>query len=336
MVKGKTKLEFGMNIHNSAYQSYPAFDLEKNIESCKELGLDTVRFNRSCSVGDVNAIKEVEKVSALCHSKGMKLMLVDDGRAFASIESLDEIEMKMAEHYKYVSATLRDKVDYYQIYNELDVHCMGGNIANIFLTPKDGKEKGEYDCVLWERSVAAVKGAIKGMKDGYPEGKICINFAWWHTALIYELYNQGLRWDITGIDWYSDCEEVSSIELLMNDVLEHIPNCDIMICETNFWMNLHDRYSEERKQLLKKSDNRNKWQAEWVPEFIDTLIKINNPRLKAVIFYELLDEPNFEKSKGSYHGESHFGFIECDVNGANQVRKPAFYSLQKKIKEIKK
>ena len=135
-------------------------------------------------------------------------------------------------------------------------------------------------------------------------------------------------------DWYSDCEEVSSIELLMNDVMTNIPDSDIMICEVNYWMNIHPRYPEERKQALKIAENRNKWQAEWIPEFIDTLIDCNNPRLKAVIFYELLDEPAFEKNKEGYYGEAHFGFIECDENGKNQVKKPAFYSLQEKINEI--
>ena len=167
------------------------------------------------------------------------------------------------------------------------------------------------------------------------QGKTCINFAWWHTALIYELYNQGCRWDITGIDWYSDCEEVSSIELLMNNVLKNIHDTDIMICEVNYWMNLHHRYPPERKEALKKAENRDKCQAEWIPEFIDTLIKINNPRLKSVIFYELLDEPIFEMDKGDYCGESHFEFIECDKNGKKQIRKPAFYTLQEKIKDIR-
>ena len=332
----RSKISIGMNIHRSGdvFKAYSAENIEKNLNSCAELGVDIIRYNNSCSKGD-EAIKETRRVSQLCHEKGMKLMLVVDTRTYSSIESLEEIENKMFELYRYISSSLRDAVDIYQIFNEMDVHCMGGNIANIFLTRADGKEKGEYDCVRWERSVAAVKGALRGMKDGYPEGKTCINFAWWHTALIYELYNQGCRWDITGIDWYSDCEEVSSIEALMNDVTFNIPDTDIMICETNFWMNLHQRYPEERKQALKLAENRNKWQAQWVPEFIDTLVKINNPRLKAVIFYELLDEPSFEKAKGSYHGESHFGFIECDENGGNQVRKPAFYSLQEKIKGIK-
>ncbi len=328
----KMNIEYGMNIHNSAYAAYPAADLEENIKLCKELGLKTIRFNQACN--DLEAIEEVKRVSDVCRKNGMKLVLVVDVEKHYGMQSLGEIEREMAEHYKFISSSLRDAVDIYQIYNEMDVHCMGGNIANIFLAPADGKEKGEYDSALFERCVAAVKGALKGIKDGFPGSKTCINFAWWHTALIYELYERGCRWDVVGIDWYSDCEEVSSVELLIDDVTRHIPDCDIMICETNFWMNLHERYTPERKEALKEAENRDRQQAEWIPGFIDTLLRINNPRLKSVVFYELLDEPVFEKS-GGYNGESHFGFIACRKNGKGKKQKPAFYALQKKLADIK-
>lgn len=331
----ETNLLFGMNVHHGGYQAYPSADLEKNIDACKEMGLDIVRFNQSCGVGNVAAIEEVKRVADLCHARGMKLMHCVDNNFWNNDLTLEELEMAMYEHYRYLSSMLRDKVDYYQLFNEMDVACMNGQIVNIFLPGKDGKEKGEYDCVRWDKAVAAVKGALRGMMTGYPEGKTCINFGWWHTALIYELYDQGCRWDITGLDWYEDCEAVSSVEALMNDVSAHIPDCDFMICETNFWMNLHGRYSEEQKAALKNAETRDANQAKWVPEFVDKLIKINNPKLKAVIFYELMDEPAFEEHHGSYHGESHFGFISCDRNGQNRKEKPVFYSLQKKIKEVR-
>ncbi len=327
----KTNLEFGMNIHRCTYSSYPAADLEKNIDACKELGMEIIRFNQTCY--DNDSIEEVKKVSKLCHERGMKLMLCIDTRKFGTVESLEEIETQMADHYRHLSSVLRDKVDYYQLYNELDVYCMNGEIVNIYLTRADGKEKGEYDCVRWERSVAAVKGALRGMKEGYPEGKTCINFGWWHTAWIYELYKMGLRWDIVGIDWYSDCEEVSDIEVLMNDILQNIPDCDLMLCETNYWVNLHKRYTEERKAALKNTETRDELQAEWIPEYVEKLVNIDNPRFKGVIFYELLDETILEKDE--YYGEAHFGFIACDANGQNRRPKPAFYSLKEKIKEIK-
>ena len=326
-----SELKFGMNIHNGSYAAYPAEMLEMNINTCKELGMEWVRFNQGCV--SAAALTEIKRVADLCHARGMKLMLVVDTCKYTVLDSLSEIEEEAANRFEKLSSSLKDAVDVYQLFNEMDVHCMGGDIANIFLTPADGKEKGEYDCVLWDRAIAAVKGALKGMEAGYPQGKTCINFAWWHTALIYEMYRQGLRWDITGIDWYSDCEEVSSIDLLMKDVEANIPDTDLMICEMNYWMNLHERYSPERKQALQTKAIRDRWQREWLPDFIDTLEACDNPRLKAVMLYELLDEPAYEREQGDYTGESHFGFIECDENGGNQVRKPAFYALQKRLKK---
>ena len=79
----KLALEFGMNIHNDNYPSYPASDLEKNIKSCKELGMDAVRFNQA-SV-DMKGIEEIKKVSDLCHANGMKLMLVVDTKQYETM-----------------------------------------------------------------------------------------------------------------------------------------------------------------------------------------------------------------------------------------------------------
>ena len=39
----ETNLLVGMNIHRAGYESYPAADLEKNIDACKEMGLDMAR-----------------------------------------------------------------------------------------------------------------------------------------------------------------------------------------------------------------------------------------------------------------------------------------------------
>ena len=65
------------------------------------------------------------------------------------------------------------------------------------------------------------------------------------------------------------------------------------------------------------------------------LVKLDNPKLKAVIFYELMDEPAFEEDDGKYNGESHFGFIACDRYGQNRKEKSAYYALKEKIAEIK-
>lgn len=332
------KLSIGMNIHrwgNPCF-SYPKEMLEQNLDTCKELGIDIIRYNNSCR--DDEAIANAKYVTEQIKASEMQIMLVIDDPYWSSEELTGPLENleKFYEDYMYhISSNLKGNVDIYQLFNEMDVTGMRGDIANIILPGKDGKEKGEYDSVIWERAMASVKGALKGIKKGDPNAKTSLNFAWWHTAMLYEMYNRGYEFDIIGIDWYSDCEEVSSIDLLIEDLKQHIPHCEFMICETNYWMHPMGRDPIEKQEDLKIDENRNSSQAKWVPEFIQKIIDMNEEKMKSIIFYELLDEPIFEKNKGGYYGEAHFGFIECDENGGNQIKKPAFYTLQEKIKEIK-
>lgn len=332
------KLSIGMNIHRWGEPcfSYPKEMLDQNLDSCKELGIDIIRYNNSSR--DDEAVGNAKYVSEQVKIRNMQFMLVIDDPNWKSSDLTGPLENleKFYEDYMYrVSSNLKGNIDIYQLFNEMDVTGMRGDIANIILPGKDGKEKGEYDSVIWERAMASVKGALKGIKRGDPDAKTSINFAWWHTAMLYEMYDRGCRFDIIGLDWYSDCEDISSIDLLIDDVKQHIPESDFTICETNFWMHPMGRDPIEKQEALKVKETRDANQAKWVPEFIQKIVDMNEPKIKSIIFYELLDEPIFERKKGGYYGESHFGFIECDENGGNQVRKPVFYTLQNKIKEVK-
>ena len=331
------KFSVGMNIHcwGGPYKSYPKEMLEQNLDSCSEAGIGLIRYNNSCS--NEEAIRNAELVASAVHDRNMQIMLIAFDPEWHKPDSkiaLEDLEEYYENYMCRVATGLRGKVDIYQVFNEMDVTGMHGDIANIILPGKDGKEKGEYDCVMWERAMVSVKGALRGIKKGDPNAKTCVNFAWWHTAMIYEMYNRGCRFDIVGIDWYSDCEEVSSIDLIIEDVKKHIPESDIMICETNYWMHPMGRDPIEKQEALKVKEIREAAQAKWVPEFIQKVIDMNEPKIKSIIFYELMYEPIFERNKGSYNGESHFGFIECDEDGTNQIKKPAYYALQKKIKGI--
>lgn len=333
------ELSLGMCIHRwgRSFMAYTREDLSKNLDSCKELGVEFVRYNNSCPEDD--DINNASIVAEEVHKRGMKLMLVMDTPTWINSKDscgLEDIEEYYEKWFYKVASKLKGKVEIYQLFNEMDVACMRGSQDNIILPAKDGRQKGEYDSDRWDRAILAVKGALKGVKRGDPSAVTCINFAWWHTALIYEMYRCGCDFDIIGLDWYSDCEEVSSIQKLIADVKENIPGKDMVICETNFWMHPMSRDPIEKQNALKVKEIRYKNQAEWVPEFIQKMIDLHEPKLKCLFFYELLDEPFFEKQMGKYYGESHFGFIECDENGKNQVRKPAFYTLKSKIEEISK
>ena len=100
---------------------------------------------------------------------------------------------------------------------------MGGDLQNIVKPRRDGLDPGEYDSVMFEGAIAGVKGSLRGLKKGYPAVRTSVNFSWWHTALLYAMPAAGCRFDVIGIDWYSDAEEVSDISELLADVCAHIP-----------------------------------------------------------------------------------------------------------------
>ncbi|MBO4734093.1 MAG: glycosyl hydrolase 53 family protein [Clostridia bacterium] len=322
----------GMNIHRhgNPFFSYPFADIESNLDYCVDLGCKMIRYNQSC--GSESDIETVKKVSAICHKKKMQFFHCIDKYDDWVKEEHEDIERYFEDCMFNIADKLKGCVDIYQLFNEMDVIAMRGDIKNIILPGKDGKEKGEYDSVRFENAVLAVRGAIKGVRRADKDAKICINFAWWHTALIYEMYRRGCDFDIIGLDWYSDCEEVSSIEKLIADVKKNIPGKDFIICETNFWMHPMSRDPIEKQNALKVKELRDENQKKWVPEFIEKVADLKDSSILGIVFYELLDEPVFEKDE--YCGEAHFGFIACDRNGKNKVKKPAYDSLKNCIKKL--
>lgn len=323
----------GINLHNRTYDPYRATQ-QQNLDDAAAAGLKIIRFNSVAESAE--DIAEIRALAEGCHARGMQFMLcIDHYHQWQNwAGTVDELEAHYERFMENVSSQLQGLVDVYQVFNEIDVAGMHGDILNIVLPGASGQQLGEYDYVLLDKCFHAMRGSLRGLKKGYPAAVTSMNFAWWHTAPIYDFYQKGCRWDIIGIDWYSDGEEVSSIDHLVADVCRNIPEGDLMICETNQWMNLHERWDDEKKALVANRDTRNALQAEWVPSFIQKVYDMNEPRFKGVIFYEMLDEPRFEKENGGYHGESHFGFVECDDEGGNRVFKPSWRTMAAKIKEL--
>lgn len=329
----RNKFSIGMNMHNFGSTAYNEVHLKRNLDYCAELGINTIRFN---NVSHTVAEREKVKIVATeCHNRGMDFVLVIDDNIYRNYDT-KKVE-EFYERYLFKIATdYKGYVDAYQILNEPDVAAMHGDIANMVLPGKDGKEKGEYDSVILENAILAVRGGIAGIKKADPDVPVSTNFGWWHTAPLYEMHKQGCKFDLIGIDWYSDQEEVSNICDLVNDVENNIPDIPIMLYETNYWMHPISRDPLEKQMEIKIKVLRESRQAEWVPKFFKKIydMSLKDPRISGIIFYELLDEPIITvRNGGDYCGEANFGFISCEKNGENAIKKPVFEALKKAINE---
>lgn len=310
---------FGMNLHQKGYQAYPHDTLERNLQFCEDMNINLIRINKTpLNPEDLAYVKEV---AAAVHARGMKIMLCCDWGGVCEARNTPE---EYYEGFKYVAENLKGEIDFYQIFNELDVPAMHTDIGEIY-NHGDGKVPEEYDPKRLAYTAPAVKAAIKGMKDGDPDCKTVVNYCWWHTYYIDYLVENGCEWDITGLDWYSDAESKSSSLDVFEWLKGKFGDKPVIICETNWWAYLESDKSEEERQELQK---------QFVCEYTEHLYKNAPENFMGLIFYELMDEPAFEKNRGSFHAESHFGFVSCDCNGRDAKPKTVCKALGETIERI--
>lgn len=302
---------WGINGHNYYYKSYPIRSVEEQIDLAAELGVDIYRFNLNPkSPSDYDYL---DIVVDLVERYGMKLLLVMDD----NVSSPEVLRLR----YETVAKRYNGKnghgtIPYIQVFNEVDVWCMHAkDFPDKPIVEGDGTLPSHYSKKALEFMLPRFKAAMAGVKAGNPQCKTVINISYMHTFLFDYLKDNGVKWDITGLDWYAN---MGSYDKILRRVQDRYPQ-DIFICETNIWPFNPGMESDYENDTT------------FLPNAMRHVYH-NYPHVKAMIFYELLDEPDFEIHKGQYEGESHFGFVKVNKNDFSiGTKKPIYYQVQKML-----
>ncbi len=290
---------YGVTGHHSGYVAYPEQQLETQIRLAAELGVTIYRFN-------FNPVTEEQfaylfRVLDLCDAYGLEMMLVLDDHGGTA----EEIAVK----HERIATRCRGRIPYYQIFNETDVYAMHTDQGTVYHQPVGtGEVIEQFNPVRVSEIEEKLRASIEVFRAADPDAALVVNFAFKHYAMIKAFHDAGLRWDIIGVDWYSDMESGEPLAEFLPRVQKALPDYEYMICECNIWA--HNPYTEEE-------------QAAYLEGFVRSLA--DSPRIEnltAVIFYELLDEPAFG------NGESHFGLVKNDISGTPQEKKQAYYAIQ--------
>lgn len=303
---------WGINGHNFYYKSYPLRSFEQQIDLAAELGVQIYRINLNPKTP--SDYEYLDSVVDLCSRYDMQVLLVmDDNTASPDI---------LRTRYKTIATRYNGKnghgtISYIQVFNEVDVWCM---------TAKDFPDKPKYEGngtaaehysqQALSQMLTNFKAAIEGLKAGNPNCKAVINISYTHTYLFDYLKQNGVTWDITGLDWYANMRD-GDYDWILNRLQTRYQQ-DIFICETNIWP------FNPQKELDYEND------TVFLPNAMRHVYN-NFPRVKAMIFYELLDEPSFEMNS-SYNGEAHFGFVKVDKDlFAIGNKKPIYHQVQRML-----
>ncbi|MBE6757886.1 MAG: hypothetical protein E7552_04985 [Ruminococcaceae bacterium] len=301
----KSSIKWGVNGHNKySYPAYAAND-EKALELAAELGCTIYRINARPK--NAEQVAYTRGVIEKCHALGMEVMVVLDYGLNWGKELLADPE-KLVEEITYIGENLKDVADYFQMLNETDIWCSGVEGGYYNLTDPTGQTPGYFNPERVEIAVALMKLTLPALQAAAPGVKTCINFGVRHYPILDWYIEAGLKWDIIAIDNY----EIWDYYEFFHFLEDRYPDYDLMVAECNY------------PALWGPYDDPDKQEAEWLEMFLNKMNEYDSDRLKAVFVYELLDQPEYELKKGSYHGESHFGLVALNDDNTIKAKKPAF------------
>lgn len=199
---------WGQNMHNNrrGFDSPDEYS-EEAIYYAAKMGCKLMRYQGQYLTDDFT---ETDRVIGLCNKYGMKVMLclfpetVDE----PTQSDLDDITYYVKTFAnRYNGKNGRGKVDYFQLWNELEIDLMsakygtsgatqGDSTANYYCVSVEGKG----DLVEWTKNM---KAAIKGLKEADTDAKSIINFSWKAFGCVKYYYENGVDFDIVGWDWYA-------------------------------------------------------------------------------------------------------------------------------------
>lgn len=313
--------------------AYSSGNLETQLHQLKEMGSTLLRID---ATGDVGIL---DKTVMLCNTYGIKVMLIVyiPGRTFDTEVAIDPAAIE--EHFyayakRYDGTNGCGKVDYIQLDNEMDVQIMGWTDMK-----GSGMEISEYPEPSLRKITEQVSYAVRGIRSGNPNVKIIINIAYVHYGILKYFQENGIEWDITGHDWYSDMFSIGNPNYDPTDRSQNFHNAGkelydlfgkpIIICETNQWTNALNNMPIDDEGYpddpdIKASMLDGTW---WDPFVLCLEDYYNQDYVIGCTIYEFYDELAHQSgtTAGSdYLGEAHFGLMEAGTNGLFIKAKPIY------------
>jgi hypothetical protein len=165
----------------------------------------------------------------------------------------------------------KGKIPYYQLSNEQDLPTLNAGL--------NGTSVNDYDNTKYANAKTEIQGLSDGIKAADPNAKTIVNISWIHYGFIQRLVNEGVNFDIIGIDWYWG--DITNIDV--NGTSLNLPAYIKSQFNKPMWMTEVDRWegSTGGNEIA---------QADWISQ--NAPAYRNNPNISAVIVYELLNEPD--------------------------------------------
>lgn len=298
----------GIGGHPMASSPYTSTPAATQIKLLKDMGMTYYRFDvQTMSDGRANVPHLFDPLVKAAAEGGVRLLPMIVTRTLDFGDSQGTAYSKGKDLGGQFAARYGQHFSIYNLGNELE--------TKFLLPDKTGRSRYSYNQDKFLVVAAYLKGMDEGIKAEDPGAKTLVDFAWLHYAYLQMLEEYGVKFDIVGCHWYSEMEGAAATKY------HNVP--DITVELSRVFPDKPIWFNEVNKRPKNISDPLD-WQFQidqdsFIRKFIEKCKK--NPQVKAVMLYELFDDPN----KGGYEGK--YGIIGWNTHYSTSLHKIAYKQL---------
>ncbi|GID15807.1 hypothetical protein [Actinocatenispora rupis] len=271
--------------------SYPAHGAPDDIALAAELGAGYYRVDFLLPTGDSGSTdwSWYDAIVAASHDHGIGLMAIltvpdaiadrDDGFIQGQVSML--------------VSRYAGQIPLYQIQNEMDGVCINGPGV-------DGSSVNDYNPDVYGPVRDRMAAICAGVRASDSQAGRVVNMTWKHTGFLQLLNNDGLEYEVNGLDWYWGTDDM----LATLEVINRFPQSEILLTELDI---------ADGTRSASEAD-----QANYLATAIDTLRASAPDKVHGVYVYELLDQPAWDDS------QAHYGLVQVYSDGNWGPHKQAF------------
>ncbi len=275
-------LMLGVNGHSLGQASYKSLTPATQVSMLKKMGMTGYRqdidFNSDGTISNLTLFKQLYSATSaagitilpMVYTKTLDYSSTETAMYAAGKTLGQNVASKNSQYFKY-----------YELGNELD---------NKVILSGNGDQTSEYNSAKFKIVAAYLKGMNDGIKAVQPEAKTMIDASWLHYAYLQMMVSYGVNFDIIAYHWYSEMEGIAANKSI------NIPDITVKL-STLFNKPI---WFTEVGERYKAVSNINQLQSDFLTEFVAKCRK--NPRVQALLLYELLNEPEKNSTLESNYG----------------------------------
>jgi hypothetical protein len=302
----------GVNGHPFTQAAYTAneVDWKTQLEAVKSINANwyrvDIRVRVVNGVLDSTVQRDVRQLIDLAKGYGIRILPVlfafdvnsDDSNAVVydkALAAARSFSQAFASDFDFYD--LDNESENYSILRQSDSYTDANGAAGVwnFGTP-DGDQTWHYQPARFERTRALLSGLSAGIKAGDESAKRMFSGGWLHSGFFKRLKNDGVPFEIIGWHWYwSNIRQING-----RDFID-----ELSTLAPEVWLTEFNRSGGD---LANDGSRVPEEQATYVQGALE--IYKNDPRIKALFAYELLDEPGIAPAVGQ--AEASYGLFRVE------------------------